>query len=88
VAAGKAARGVPVARADDRTARELERTRQRLRQQRAQWVYFDRNLRIYEGTRTFIFKPMQRFHWTESQAMLDAREVIAETLEGAGAERD
>ncbi len=88
VAAGKAARGVLVARADARTARELEHTRQRLRQQRAQWVYFDRNLRIYEGTRTFIFKPMQRFHWTESQAMLDAREVIAETLEGAGAERD
>jgi hypothetical protein len=23
---------------------------------------------------------MQRFHWTESQAMVDARHIIAETL--------
>ncbi len=45
-------------------------------------VYFNRNLRIYEGTQTFIFKPWQRFHWTESQALFDAREVIAETLSG------
>ena len=77
-----ATRKVFVAKADDATARQLERTRRRLRDERAQWVYFDRNLRIYEGTRTFIFKPMQRFHWTESQAMIDAREIIAETLEG------
>jgi hypothetical protein len=51
-----------------------------LRKERAQWVYFDRNLRLYEGTRTCILKPMQRFHWTESQAMVDARHIIAETL--------
>jgi hypothetical protein len=81
-----AARKVIVKKADDPTARQLERTRQRLRDERSQWVYFDRNLRIYEGTRTFIFKPMQRFHWTESQAMIDAREIIAETLEGVGIE--
>ncbi|KKK96028.1 hypothetical protein LCGC14_2666900, partial [marine sediment metagenome] len=79
-----AARKVIVAKADAATARQLERTRRRLREERSQWVYFDRNLRIYEGTRTFILKPMQRFHWTESQAMIDAREIIAETLEGLG----
>ena len=77
-----AARTVTVVKADDAAARQLETTRQRLREERAQWVYFDRNLRIYEGTRTYIFKPMQRFHWTESQAMIDAREIIAETLQG------
>jgi hypothetical protein len=55
-----------------------------LRKQCSQWVYFDRNLRIYEGTRTFIFKPMQRFHWTVSQAMVDAREIISETLQATG----
>ncbi len=79
-----AARKVTVMKADAATARQLERTRRRLRHQRAQWVYFDRNLRVYEGTRTYIFKPMQRFHWTESQAMIDAREIIPETLQGAG----
>jgi hypothetical protein len=49
-------------------------------------VYFDRNLRVYEGTKTFVFKPMQRFHWTESQALMDARQIIAETLQGGGVE--
>ena len=86
VRGSKTARKVDVAKADAPTSRELEKTRQRLREKRAQWVYFDRNLRIYEGTRTYIFKPMQRFHWTESQAMIDAREIIAETLQGAGTE--
>ncbi len=81
-----AARKVQVTKADNATAVELERTRQRLRVQRSQWVYFDRNLRIYEGTKTFVFKPMQRFHWTESQAMVDARQIIAETLQGGGVE--
>jgi len=79
-----AARTITVAEAGEAAAEELEKTRRRLRTERAQWVYFDRNLRIYEGTRTFIFKPMQRFHWTESQAMFDAAEIIAETLAGAG----
>ncbi len=81
-----AARKVQVTKADNATAVEFERTRQRLRVQRSQWMYFDRNLRIYEGTKTFVFKPMQRFHWTESQAMVDARQIIAETLQGGGVE--
>ena len=76
----QSARQVTVSSASKETAAQLEKTRQRLRKERAQWVYFDRNLRIYEGTRTFILKPMQRFHWTESQAMVDARHIIAETL--------
>jgi hypothetical protein len=75
-----AAREVKVIKADDSTASQLEETRGRLRAERSQWVYFDRNLRIYEGTRTYLFKPMQRIHWTESQAMIDARNIIAETL--------
>ena len=76
-----AARDILVVAADKPTAKQLETTRQRLRKQASQWVYFDRNLRIYEGTKTFIFKPLQRFHWTESQAMQDASEIIAETLQ-------
>ena len=49
-----------------------------------QWLYFERNLRVYEGRKTYLFKPMQRFHWTESQALTDASEIIAETLSGVG----
>jgi N-6 DNA Methylase len=74
------ARSVTVTPADEATGALLDKTRRRLLLRRSQWVYFNRNLRIYEGSRTFIFKPMQRFHWTESQALFDAREIIAETL--------
>jgi len=76
----QSAQQVTVSSANKETAAQFEKTRQRLRKERAQWVYFDRNLRIYEGTRIFVLKPMQRFHWTESQAMVDARHIIAETL--------
>jgi hypothetical protein len=65
---------------------ELERTRRRLRKRWGQWIYFDRGCRMFEGTRTYLLKPMQRFHWTESQAVIDAGEVIVDTLEGSGAE--
>lgn len=81
IADRQAARQLVVAQADTPTAKQLQETRQRLRLQPAQWVYFDRNLRLFEGTRTFLFKPMQRFHWTESQALFDASEIIAETLQ-------
>ncbi|MCK4659074.1 MAG: N-6 DNA methylase, partial [Phycisphaerae bacterium] len=76
------ARRIIVERAGGEGAKQLERTRRRLRQKFSQWVYFDRNLRLYEGTRTYLFKPMQRFHWTESQAMFDAGEIIGEVLTG------
>ncbi len=84
VKANGRSRKVLVERADHPTAAELERTRRRLREERSQWIYFDRNLRVYEGTRTYILKPMQRFHWTESQAMIDAGEILAETISGSG----
>jgi hypothetical protein len=79
---------IPVYKASNEIAAELERTRRRLRRQHAQWVYFDRNLQLFEGAHTFIFKPMQRFQWTESQAMRDASEIIAKTLGAAGGKSD
>ncbi len=47
---------------------------------RSQWVYFNRNFRIFEGNRTLVLKPMQRFHWTKTQAALDAQSIISDTL--------
>jgi len=78
------AQKIRVLKVSSPTAAELARVRDRLRKQCSQWVYFDRNFRFYEGTCTYILKPMQRFHWTESQAMCDASEIIAETLAGPG----
>jgi hypothetical protein len=66
--------------ADETTARQFAAIRRKLRKQHSQWVYFDRNLRIYSGRRTYLFKPMQRLQWTRSQALLDASAILAETL--------
>lgn len=66
--------------ADQSTAKALAATRKELQKEIGQWVYFNRDLRIHDGMKTYIFKPMQRFHWTESQAMVDASEMIAETV--------
>jgi hypothetical protein len=79
----ESARMVEVLRASDEAARKLHDTRKRLLQEQAQWVYFDRNLRVYRGHQTYLFKPLHRFHWTESAAMMDASDLIAETLGGA-----
>jgi len=69
-----------VMRADDSEAAGLEQCRQHIRQQRSQWMYFDRNLRIYDGDHTYTLKPMQRFQWTETQARIDAIDVISESI--------
>lgn len=76
---------VSAASADRPTARALAATRNELQEEIGQWVYFNRDLRIHDGTKTYLFKPMQRFHWTESQAMVDASEMIAETVSAEGA---
>lgn len=52
----------------------------RVERENSQWIYFRRNLRLYEGRNTYIYKPIERLYWTKSQAVLDASSVIAETL--------
>jgi hypothetical protein len=74
-------RGIQVLAATGEMVGELQAMQSLLRERRSQWIYFNRNLRIYDRTATYIAKPMQRLHWLESQAMLDANEIIAETLE-------
>jgi hypothetical protein len=71
--------------ADHDTSREFERMRQHLRVPHSQWVYFERNLRIYEATTTYLFKPLQRLLWAESQALLDASDLIADIVTGTEA---
>lgn len=69
-----------VIEADSNECHAFRKTREMLLRERAQWVYFNRNLRVYRGRQTYIFKPLNRFHWTESAGLIDASEVIAETL--------
>jgi hypothetical protein len=66
--------------ADSVAARTLAGTRDRLREERAQWVYFDRALRLHRGPSTFLFKPIHRMHWTRTRAMLDAADVVVGSI--------
>lgn len=63
-------------------AKALARTRDHLLEKETawQWAYFDRNLRIYQGRKTYLLKPLHRFHWTVSAALADASQIISETL--------
>ena len=80
-----AAKGrVLIVQADAKEAAALEKCRSRIRETRSQWVYFDRNLRVYDGNATYVLKPMQRFHWTETQARVDAMQIVAESIARRG----
>ncbi len=79
-ATGRAA--ARVVRANSTAAQTLERTREQLREEHAQWVYFDRSLRLHRGMQTYLFKPIQRMHWTRSRAMLDAADIVVDSMRG------
>lgn len=66
--------------AEDSMRMGLGEVRKRVHKKNSQWLYFRRNLRLYEGQNTYVFKPLERLHWTKSQALLDAGSIIAETL--------
>jgi hypothetical protein len=69
---------------DDATSADFQRAQQLARQRRGQWLCFQRNLRIYEGSRVLLLKPLERLHWLRSQALLDADTIIAENAAGGG----
>lgn len=50
----------------------------------SQWLYFDRCLKIYDGTSMYVFKPLQMAQWLRSKALRDADDVIAEYLATEG----
>lgn len=63
--------------AEAASARAFEKMREQMARPPGQWLYFERNLFLYRGEHTFIFKPMQLIWWTHSQALLDADEFIS-----------
>ncbi len=72
---------VRVVKAYNKTAREkLETFMSSQTGKRSQWIYFDRNVKLFEGRTTYFIKPFQRINWLKSQALLDADEFIAEKL--------
>lgn len=47
----------------------------------SQWTYVKRSIRIFDGNTIHLLKPPRRLEWTETQALLDADDIIAEVLE-------
>ncbi len=80
LASGRKTEPVEIWNATDEGARRLADARARLIEQRGQWLYFNRNLRIYDGLGTYILKPLQRLQWTRTQAIQDAGEIIGDSL--------
>jgi hypothetical protein len=68
--------------ADDQASRDLKTVRDRLLTRHSQWIYFNRKLKAYDPKlgKLYQFKPLERLHWTRRQAVLDADDIIAETL--------
>ena len=79
---------VRVMKATDEAARSFADARKQLIEKYAQWLYFRRNLRVYEPSRTYILKPLQRLQWTQTQAMQDAGDIIAESIQPDLAENE
>ena len=66
--------------ATELAAKRMVEARSHLMERKSQWLYFNRNLRYYEGPRTYMMKPLQRMQWTRTQAIEDARSIIADSL--------
>jgi hypothetical protein len=59
----------------------------RLLRKHSQWLYFQRNLRFFDGNSVYLFKPKECYHWTESQALLDADSILTDILTMRGGEK-
>jgi hypothetical protein len=62
--------------ADQQTRRALAK----VSESQGQWLYFNRNLFVYRDDCAFILKPLHHVHWTRTQGMLDASEIIAQSI--------
>lgn len=62
---------------DDTTVKDILKA---ARQKYGQWVYVQRSVRIFSADQKviYIIKPARRLEWTETQAILDAGDIIAE----------
>jgi hypothetical protein len=74
-----------VVRVEDKdTENKFKKIREDLLTKQGQWIYFNRNLKLFEGRTTYFVKPLQRLSWLKSQALVDADEFIAEKLTMGG----
>jgi hypothetical protein len=71
---------VKIKKADSQDAQFLEEIQQKLRKQFSQWVYIQRGMRLFSDTQIHICKSPRLIDWTQTQAMYDSDDIIAEML--------
>ena len=71
---------VKIKKADAQDSQFLEEIQQKLRQQFSQWVYIQRGMRLFSDTQIHICKSPRLIDWTQTQAMYDSDDIIAEML--------
>ncbi len=81
----KSVAGIPaIEPVSKQTENEFGEMQSKLGKQNAQWIYFNKGLRILDGRTTYLYKPRERLYWLKSQALVDADEFIAEKLATVG----
>jgi type I restriction-modification system DNA methylase subunit len=71
---------IKIKKADAQDAQFLREIQQKLRQQFSQWVYIQRGMRLFSDTQIHICKNPRLIDWTQTQAMYDSDNLIAEML--------
>lgn len=74
------AKKIVVTKATAKTGESFQKMRQLIREQYSQWVYIDRNLKIYEKNTIFLFKPFKRLSWLRSKALEDVSALLGQIL--------
>ena len=65
---------------DVTTAKLLTELSNNLQKQISQWIYIQRGLRLFDGTEIYIYKTPRLIDWTQTQALVDANDIIGEAL--------
>lgn len=76
--------GMPVVEEEDEITGSHRDLWDALGQERSQWVYVQRSLYFFDGDAVHIMKAPRLIDWTETQALLDSDDVIAEVLAQPG----
>ncbi|MCI0471813.1 MAG: SAM-dependent methyltransferase [Candidatus Aminicenantes bacterium] len=72
--------GVRVDKGNNTMARLSAELAGNLRRQISQWVYVRRGLRLFDGPKILMYKPPRIIDWTQTQARLDAGDIIGELV--------
>jgi type I restriction-modification system DNA methylase subunit len=71
---------VSIEKAQGESSSFLARIQEKVKRRFSQWVYVQRDLRIFEESRVYLCKSPRLVDWTRTQALNDSDDIIAEIL--------